>query len=121
MRYLMLIKHPRDYADLEAPPELYEAMGAFVGGLTEKGVMIDGAGLEPLAHATRVRLSDGAISVTDGPFPESREVIGGYALLEAESHAEAVALAREFMELHRVHWPEFAGESELRPLEGNAS
>lgn len=117
MRFMMFIKHPEDYGDEEPPPALYEAMGEFMGEQAKKGVFLDGAGLQPLAKGTRVRLSDGEISVTDGPFAEAREVVGGYALCELATREEAVALAREFMELHRRHWPGFEGESELRPLE----
>ncbi|GHC35906.1 YciI family protein [Aidingimonas halophila] len=120
MRYLIFIKHPSDYGDTEVPPELYEAMGEFVEEQIKSGVFLDGAGLQPLAKGTRVRLAGGEISVTDGPFTETKEVVGGYALIEAKTHADAVALARQFMELHRIHWPEFEGESELRPLEESA-
>ena len=84
-------------------------------------MVIDGAGLQPLAKATRVRLAGGKLRVTDGPFPEAKEVIGGYALCELPTHDEAVALAREFMELHRVHWPAFEGEAEVRALENPGS
>ena len=117
MRYMMFIKHPGDYEAGTAPPSLYAAMGAFVEEQMKKGVFIDGAGLQPLAKATRVRLAGGRITVTDGPFSEAKEVVGGYSLIEAPTHADAVALATEFMELHRTHWPEFEGESEIRPLE----
>lgn len=117
MRYMMFIKHPRDYEGLQPPPSLYAAMGEFVGEQIAKGVFIDGAGLQPLAKATRVRLTHGKITVTDGPFSEAKEIVGGYSLIEAATHAEAVALATRFMELHRTHWPAFEGESEIRPLE----
>lgn len=120
MRYMMFIKHFSDYGDTEAPPALYEAMGEFVEEQIKSGVFIDGAGLQPLAKGTRVRLANGEISVTDGPFIETKEVVGGYALIEAKTYADAVALAKKFMELHRIHWPEFEGESELRPLEESA-
>jgi hypothetical protein len=117
MRYMMFIKHPGDYDMGNVPPALFEAMGAFVQGEIEKGRFIDGAGLKPLSKATRVSLANGKITVTDGPFSEAKEVIGGYSLIEAKSHEEAIDIAREFMELHRVHWPDFVGESEVRPLE----
>jgi hypothetical protein len=55
--------------------------------------------------------------VTDGPFSESKEVIGGWAILEADSKAEAIRIATEFMELHRKHWPGFDGESEVRQMD----
>ena len=54
--------------------------------------------------------------MTDGPFTEMKEVIGGWAILQADSKAEALRAATEFMELHLKHWPEFEGESELRPM-----
>jgi hypothetical protein len=58
--------------------------------------------------------------VIDGPFTESREIVGGYALMEVKSREEALKYAREFMELHRRFWPEFDGECEMRPLEAEA-
>jgi hypothetical protein len=117
MRYMMFIKHPGDYDVSKVPASLFGAMGAFVEEQVKKGAFIDGAGLQPLSKATRVRLSGGRITVTDGPFSEAKEVVGGYSLIEAKSHAEAVEIATEFMELHRIHWPGFEGESEVRPLE----
>ncbi len=57
-----------------------------------------------------------SITVTDGPFSESKEVIGGWAILKADSKAEVIRIATEFMELHRKHWPGFEGESEVRPM-----
>jgi hypothetical protein len=55
--------------------------------------------------------------VTDGPFTETKEVVGGYALVEAGSREEALKVARDFMDLHRLHWPAFTGECEVRPLD----
>ena len=54
--------------------------------------------------------------MTDGPFSETKEVIGGWAILNASTKADAIRIATEFMELHRTHWPEFEGESEVRPM-----
>lgn len=51
---------------------------------------------------------------------ESKEIVGGYAIIDAQSHEEALAIARRFMELHRTHWPTFEGESEVRPFEEEA-
>jgi hypothetical protein len=117
MRYMMFIKHPGDYDMSNVPEALFGAMGPFVEEHAKKGTFIDGAGLKPLSNATRVRLSKGKIKVTDGPFSEAKEVVGGYSIIEAKSHAEAVAIATEFMELHRIHWPDFEGEAEVRPFE----
>lgn len=117
MRYMMFIKHPSDYDPTAVPQALFGAMDEFIQEYAKKGVFIDGAGLQPLSKATRVRLSGGKIAVTDGPFSEAKEVVGGYALCECASHEEAVDFATKFMELHRIHWPGFEGESELRPFE----
>jgi hypothetical protein len=117
MRYMMFIKHTEDYRNQEIPKGLMEAMGEFVGEAMKSGAVIDTAGLKPTADGTRVRLAGGKIKVTDGPFTESKEIVGGYALVEAKSRQEAVDFARKFMDLHRVHWPEFDGECEVRPLE----
>jgi hypothetical protein len=120
MRYMMFIKHTQDYAGVQVPAGLYEAMGEFIQDATKKGQFIEGAGLQPTAAGTRVTLRKGAITVTDGPFIESKEIIGGYALIDAKSREEALALARRFMELHKTHWPTFEGECEVRPLEQEA-
>ena len=65
----------------------------------------------------RERSSRGKLKVSDGPFTEAKEVVGGYAMVEARSREEALKLAKEFMDLHRIHWPAFEGECEVRPLE----
>ena len=117
MRYMMLIKHPGDYDIKDVPQALFAAMGPFVEEYAKKGVFVDGGGLKPLKNATRVRVAGGKVTITDGPFAEAKEVVGGYSVVECQSHAEAVEIARGFMELHRIHWPEFQGESEVRPFE----
>ena len=117
MRYMTFVKHPGDYDVSKVPPSLFVAMGEFVEEQIKNGMFIEGAGLQPLSKATRVRLSGGKITISDGPFSEAKEVVGGYSLIEARTHAEAVEMATKFMELHRVHWPEFEGEAEVRPLE----
>ena len=117
MRYMMFIKHNEDYRNKEIPAGLHQAMGEFVGAAMKSGAMIDTAGLQPTSAGTRVSLRAGKIQVTDGPFIETKEIIGGYALVEAKSREEALSFAKQFMELHRVHWPEFEGECEVRPLE----
>ena len=117
MRYMMFIKHTEDYRGKTIPPALIEAMGEFVGEYTKKGKFIDGAGLKSSHKGKRVQLRGGQLSVIDGPFTEAKELVGGYAIVEVESEREALEIAKQFMELHRVHWPEFEGESELRPFE----
>ena len=117
MRYMMFIKHTEDYRNKKIPAGLDEAMGEFVGAGLKSGAIIDTAGLKPTSDASRIRLSGRKITVTDGPFVESKEIIGGYALMEMKSKAEALEYARAFMDLHLEHWPEFEGECEVRQVE----
>lgn len=116
MRYMMFIKHAENFEMKDIPQSLLDAMGEFIGEATKNGVLIDTAGLQPTAKGKRVRLSGGKLTLFDGPFIETKEVVGGYAVLEAKSDDEAVAMATRFMDLHRVHWPSFEGECEVRPL-----
>jgi hypothetical protein len=113
----MLLKHTESYRGEPIPQALMDAMGEFVGEGLKSGILKDTAGLKPTSEGFRVRLSKGQLKVSDGPFTEAKEVIGGYALVELPSKEEALKVARQFMDLHRVHWPEFEGESEVRPLE----
>jgi hypothetical protein len=116
MKYLTFIRHAESYRQSGPPAALMEAMGKFVEKSLKEGILADTGGLLPSKEGVRVRLADGKITVTDGPFTESKEVIGGWAILKTDSKAEAVRVATEFMELHRKYWPEFDGESELRPM-----
>jgi hypothetical protein len=116
MKYLTFIRHPESHRQAGPPKALMEAMGKFVEKSRKDGTLVDTGGLLASKDGALVRLANGKITVTDGPFTESKEVIGGWAILEAASKAEAVRLATEFMELHRKYWPEFEGESEVRPM-----
>ena len=120
MRYMMFIKHTEDYRGKTIPPGLIAAMDEFMGDNMKKGKFIDGAGLKSSHKGKKVQLRDGQLRVVDGPFTETKELVGGYAIVEAESDEDALDLAKQFMELHRVHWPEFEGECELRPFETGA-
>ncbi len=117
MKYLMFIKHAEDYWNRTPPAGLYEAMGKFVEDSFKNGTLVDTAGLKPTKDGMRVRLAKGRITSTDGPFTESKEIVGGYAIVNAKSREHAREIGQQFMDLHRVHWPEFEGECEIRPLE----
>src|SRR3954470_16352000 len=120
MRYMMFIKHPEDFSLDNVPQSMFGAMGEFVQAGFKSGVLKDTAGLEPTAKGTRFKLSKGKISQVDGPFTESKEIVGGYAIVETKTHEEALKLAHEFMELHRIHWPAFEGECEVRPMQADS-
>lgn len=117
MKFLMLIKHAEGAPGLEHPEALYAAMGRFVEESFKSGVLKDTAGLKRTAHGYRITSHGGTLTRTDGPFAESKEVVGGYAIVDTKTQAEADALAQQFMELHRMHVPDFDCECEVRPLE----
>jgi len=117
MKYMMLIKHTDDYRGKKPPQGLMDAMDEFIGAYAKQGKFIDGAGLKSSHRGKRIRLQNGKLTVIDGPFAETKELVGGYAIMDLENDAEALDVATKFMELHRIHWPEFEGESELRPFE----
>jgi hypothetical protein len=101
-------------------PELLEAMHKLANREIKAGRMIDNAGLMPLSTGARVSIKDGKLSVVDGPFVEAKEVIGGYAIFEHQNKEEAVAMAVEFMQLHRDHMPGWEGACEVREFAGFA-
>ena len=95
-------------------PELMEAMGKLADREIKAGRMIDNGGLMPVAMGAQVRITDGQLRVVDGPFVETKEVIGGYAIFELRDKEEAVAAAVEFMQLHKDHMPGWEGTCEVR-------
>jgi hypothetical protein len=116
MKFMMLVKHPENSA---APPkELMDAIAILSQEAVKSGAMISNGGLAPTAQSTRVRVSRGQLKVIDGPFTEAKEIIGGFAQFEFKSKKEAVEAATVFMELHRKHWPEWEGETEVRQIFG---
>src|SRR5262249_22291725 len=82
MRYIAFIKHTQDYRGIKPPPALMEAMGAFVGENLKTGKFVDGAGLQSTHRAKKVQLRNGQLRVVDGPFTESKEIVGGYTIME---------------------------------------
>src|SRR6266567_5443139 len=91
-------------------------MGQLIEKEMKAGTLLATEGCLPSALGARVRISGGKLTVTDGPFTEAKEVIGGYAVLEANSRNEALDAARTFMRLHQQHWPGWEGECEIREL-----
>jgi hypothetical protein len=116
-KYMGFIVHSEDYRNKEIPQGLMDAMGTFVGDSMNNVTLFDTDGLLPTSQAVRVRLSKGKVTAKDGPFTETKEVVGGYALFNAKDKKDAVDFATKFMELHRIHWPEFEGSCEVRQLE----
>ena len=115
MKFLMFIKHTGNPG--QPPKGMMDAMEKFVGQSFAKGILKDTGGLVAASKSTHIQSKGGKVTVKDGPFTESKEVVGGYALVETQTREEALELAREFMELHRVHWPAFECVSEVRQVE----
>jgi hypothetical protein len=116
MRFMMIVKS----AERSGPPpqQLMDAIAKLAEHEVKAGTMLGSGGLGPTALGARVRLSGGQVTVTDGPFTEAKEIIGGYAQFELKSKEEAVESAVRFMELHKKHWPGWEGETEVRQMFG---
>lgn len=113
MRFLSMIRVQENTGQMPSD-QLMADMGRLIEQMTRDGTLLDTAGLRPSADGVRVRLHGGRLSTIDGPFTETKEVIGGYALLNAESMAHAVELAKRFLALHGDTWEL---ECEVRQLE----
>jgi hypothetical protein len=116
MRFMMIVKH----AENQGPPpkELMDAIATLAEEEAKAGTMLGSGGLGPTALGASVRLSGGQVTVTDGPFTEAKEVVGGYAEFELKSKKEAIESAVHFMELHKKHWAGWGGETEVRQMFG---
>jgi hypothetical protein len=114
MRYMYIVSSPTRAAPT---PALLEAMHKLADREIKAGRMLDNGGLKPLAEGARVRVSEGKLTVIDGPFVEAKEMIGGYAVFELPGKDEALAMAVEFMQLHRDLMPGWDGTCEIRPFD----
>lgn len=113
MRFLSMIRINENTG--QVPSErLIEEMTRLIEELRRSGALLDTAGLQPTSKGRRVRLHNGKMSTVDGPFTESKEVIGGYAILQAGSLDEAEALTRRFLQVHGDEWNL---ECEVRQIE----
>jgi hypothetical protein len=114
MRFMMLVKSTENSGP--PPKELMDAISKLGEEASKDGSMIESGGLAPSAMSTRVRLAQGKITALDGPFAETKEFVGGYAVFEFRSKQEAVESTLRFMELHRKYWPGWEGETEIRQI-----
>lgn len=115
MRFLSMIR-TRENTGQVPSQQLMSDMGRLIEELTGTGQLVSTAGLRPTADGFRVRLARGGkMTVSDGPFTEAKEVIGGYAILETRSKEEAIELTRRFLRVHGTDWDL---ECEVRQLDG---
>ena len=114
MKFLSMIRI--DEKTGQQPSEqLMQDMGKLIEEMTREGKLVSTAGLRPTKEGKRVRLRKGQMFVTDGPFTETKEVIGGYAIVEASSMLEAIELTKRFLAIHGDEWDI---ECEVRQMEG---
>jgi hypothetical protein len=113
MRFLSMI--PINENGGQVPSEqLMQDMGKLIEEMTREGALVRTAGLRPTREGTRVRLRGGKLPTIDGPFTETKEVIGGFAILEAKSMHEALEITKRFLKIHDG-WDI---ECEVRQMEG---
>ena len=117
MKYLSFVRSSEKFRNMQPPPAMMEAMGKLIEKFTKAGALVDTGGLAPSKDGFRMRLAGGKLTTTDGPFIDTKELIGGWAILKADSREEILRLSAEFMELHGRYWPEFEGECEVRPID----
>ena len=114
MRYIVLLKADQIFPP---PPGLMEAIMKLGEEATSAGALLDNAGLALGAKGARIRVSGGNLSITDGPFAESKEFIS-YAQYEVRSKEEAVEWASRFMKIHQEFVPGWEGECEVLKVYG---
>jgi hypothetical protein len=129
MKYLMMVKidpatdEGRRF-ETGAPPDprLLAAVGRYAEEMARAGILRGTGGLLPSSRGARVRAAQGRLSVTDGPLSEAKELIGGYAILEAASRERAIELGPQFMQIHvDVLGPAYNGELEIRQMYDDAN
>jgi hypothetical protein len=109
MRFLCIYKPAKPEGTLPTEKDI-EKMGAYAEASMKAGVLLATEGCMPSALGARVRLTGGQYTVIDGPFTESKEIIGGFAIIQADSKAEAIKITEEFLAV------DGGGEVELRQI-----
>ena len=117
MRYMFIVSGSESLAESGPPPAaLVEAIGTLCEEAIKESKMVSFGGLKPTSTGARMRIANGKIVTTDGPFTESKEVIGGFSIYNVASKEEALEEVRKFMELHHEYWPKWQGQVELREM-----
>jgi hypothetical protein len=100
MRFMMITNATKDSEAGKPPdPRMMEAVVKLTEELTKSGVLVSTGGLHPSSQGATIRLSGGKITVTDGPFTEAKEIIGGYAIVDVKSKEQVVELAKRFWQI----------------------
>jgi hypothetical protein len=116
MQYLLLIYAQENQWETMTEPDrqkMYQQYGTLIGELKTNGKFLGGHELQPTASATTIRVRNGKKAVTDGPFAETKEQLGGYFLVEAKDLDEAMAMAAQIPSAN-------SGSIEVRPVKINS-
>jgi hypothetical protein len=117
MRYMFIVSGPESFAESGPPPaELHEAVGTLIEEAMRQGKLVSFGGLKPTSAGARVRIANGKLVTMDGPFTESKEVVGGFSIYNFASKQEALDEVQRFMALHHELWPKWQGQVELREM-----
>ena len=118
MRYMMIVKATKDSEAGRPPnPRLITAISKMAQEAAERGTMVATGGLLPSSQGARIHVSGGKTSVIDGPFPETKELVGGFAIFDLASREEAIQAGTRFMQVHAdILGSSYEGELEIRPM-----
>jgi hypothetical protein len=118
MQFMMIVKSTKDSEAGHPPnPELMAAIAKMADEASKRGVMVGAGGLQPSSQGARIRVAGGKTSVIDGPFAETKELVGGYAIFDLKSKQEAIEMGTRFMQVHAdILGPSYEGELEIRPM-----
>lgn len=114
MKFMCMV-HETHRPTPEPPPELFAAIGGLQAENTKDGSLVEVGGLMPVQEAGAiVTLTGGSVTTTDGPFVESKELVGGYAVYDVPDAAAAAKKSEKFLEVHHDAWPGWEGWIEVR-------
>jgi len=118
MRFMMIVKANRKFEAGEPPnPKLIATIAEHGEKLRQAGILLSTGGLLPTSKGARIQADGGKLNVIDGPFAETKELVGGFAIMKVNSREEAIELGKTFMQLHvDVLGPEYDGQLEIRQM-----
>lgn len=117
MQFMMIVKSCKGEEGGPFNPELMAAIEKSSAELAQKGILLQTGGLCPSSKGARVTVNSQKVVVTDGPFAETKELVGGFAIMELSSKEEAIEMGKNFMQLHAdILGPSYQGELEIREL-----
>lgn len=116
MKFMTMITSAASSQGSYPPPALFEGIAELARDANAAGVLVEQGGLMPIAQGAIFTLRKGEVILTDGPFAEAKELVGGYAVYEVPTKEEALMWSRRFIELHQKHWPDWEGQVEIRQI-----